>query len=980
TKHAADAIDFEDEDELADDEEPEARAADDGEKESEDDEDDFFADLAAEAAVDEEPKEGAVPDQGDLFGGAIADEAGLGSLELDTFTEKKGPKDLEATDKKAMEMELRARKQAIQELLERKARHKTLVLLKFFYPTFKKNTILRMSDYFGPKPVKYAFQQPKRPARPLIPTKLTLELDVDHRRLFKGSAPHIAKQLHQAAMSALSAPAPRVVTVAHETARTDPTPARKKRTEAFPNDLTLSVTDWDDDKIINADESIVSGEQSNEPPSKKIKLHSVNDWEDEEDMIFDGNLSLTNLQLRLDLNDPHLLFHSLGAAKTKDPNLFQRDKADTFAKAAIPSTDKHLAHKFDVSNDRAYELLKENYQKKIRATLGNLSLDHAVPALRLQSPYYQVRLDKKKMRHFHRPKFAVRPGTVMLFHRLRLRKRKKDKGRETKELFARTGDLTLGDNANVFLMEYSEEFPLLLSKFGMGSKVINYYRKTGADDTSRPKLPVGETHVLGNADRSPFWNFGFVEPGNVVPTLYNRMTRAPVFKQDVLPSDFMLIRSLGCGSSQRYYLRNIPHLFAVGQTLPLVEIPSPHSRRVTTSAKHRLKMVVFRVLNQSEGNRLLVKDILTHFPDQNDMQNRQRLKEFMEYQRAGVDQGYWKIKGTDNNNVPSEDEIRTLMTPEDVVLLEYMQVGQQRLEDSGYYSKVDLLSEEPKEKEKEEESLEEQLATWNTTRNFINATQGKAMLQLHGDGDPSRIGVAFSFLKTSMKGGFKSLEDITEDPGTPKKEKKEKKERKERKEKKEKDDKNRLPGHSYNVASQQKAYDEEIARTWYSQQHSLSINNEKELDEQYAQFPEVSDEEEEAPREEEELTDQKILRISRRVKDENGVIQRVTETVRDPRIIKAYVKRRKMLDEKKLADTAVEDIKPTNDAEINEKQKKRLLEEIAKLEKAKAKAAKRSKKPENPNKGIGKGRNTQRKCATCGATGHIKTNKSCPLY
>lgn len=32
------------------------------------------------------------------------------------------------------------------------------------------------------------------------------------------------------------------------------------------------------------------------------------------------------------------------------------------------------------------------------------------------------------------------------------------------------------------------------------------------------------------------------------------------------------------------------------------------------------------------------------------------------------------------------------------------------------------------------------------------------------------------------------------------------------------------------------------------------------------------------------------------------------------------------------------------------------------------------------NKGVGKGKSTTRKCATCGAIGHIRTNKACPMY
>src|SRR5690606_23051494 len=92
-------------------------------------------------------------------------------------------------------------------------------------------------------------------------------------------------------------------------------------------------------------------------------------------------------------------------------------------------------------------------------------------------------------------------------------------------------------------------------------------------------------------------------------------------------------------------------------------------------------------------------------------------------------------------------------------------------------------------------------------KNFIHATQGKAMLQLHGEGDPSGRGEAFSFVRTSMKGGFKDIGESID----------------------EKMDKQRLKelgGHSYNVARQQKQYEEAIQRIWRAQHKSLSSTEE----------------------------------------------------------------------------------------------------------------------------------------------------------
>lgn len=363
------------------------------------------------------------------------------------------------------------------------------------------------------------------------------------------------------------------------------------------------------------------------------------------------------------------------------------------------------------------------------------------------------------------------------------------------------------------------------------------------------------------------------------------MIRAPVFKHDPASTDFLLIRSTGGGLGQRYFLRSIPHLFTVGQTFPATPIPGPHSRKVTTASKNRLKMVVFRVLNKSEHHRISVKDISAHFPGQNEMQNRQRLKEFMEFQRTGPDQGFWKMRGKEP--LPNEDQIRAMISPEDIALLEAMQVGQQHLEDAGYSKTVD-------DEDEEGDSIEEQLAPWNITRNFINATQGKAMLQLHGEGDPSGCGEGFSFLRTSMKGGFKAMgESVNETL-----------------------DKSKFGGHSYNVALQQKAYDDEISRIWYTQAKSLSNTNIEDLgwDEtdakrsgqesgSYDPKTPVSshgagdDDNESDISHSTNQNQNKILKITRLVRDNNGTLQRKIETITEPNIIRAYVKRRREIED-----------------------------------------------------------------------------------
>lgn len=170
----------------------------------------------------------------------------------------------------------------------------------------------------------------------------------------------------------------------------------------------------------------------------------------------------------------------------------------------------------------------------------------------------------------------------------------------------------------------------------------------------------------------------------------------------------------------------------------------------------------------------------------------------MEYNRAGDDQGFWKIKA---GKMPEEEEMFKLIGPEQIVLSESSQVGQRNLLDAGFSSTVD----EDKSKDTEESTLDirQQLAPWFTTKNFINATQNKAMLKLHGEGDPSSRGEGFSFIRVSMKDIFlragERMEDrLAEIEARPK------------------------SAHRYNVAEQQAIYRQEIDRIWRAQFDALS--------------------------------------------------------------------------------------------------------------------------------------------------------------
>ncbi len=500
-------------------------------------------------------------------------------------------------------------------------------------------------------------------------------------------------------------------------------------------------------------------------------------------------------------------------------------------------------------------------------------------------------MHKHQARSFHRPQIEFLQNENVAFDKTKFVKKKHLKGRDIHSVYSSAKDLSLGDNSSMLLLEYSEEHPIMISNFGMGSRLINYYRRKNMDDGSRPKLDVGETSVLVPQDKSPFSIFGHIDPGEITSAIYNTLYRAPVFRHEAKPTDFLVVRNRSGEEGHTYHLRNIENLHTVGQEFPSVDVPGPHSRKVTTASKNRLKMVSFRLLRHSKTGQIPVGDVTTHFSDTSDLQNRQKMKEFLQFSKENKK---WTMRP--GEAIPDEESIRAMVKPEDVCLLESMEVGQRHLQDAGF-SRGDDQSED--DENKEGQSVEQQLAPWYTSRNFLNAAQGKAMLQLHGEGDPSGRGEAFSFIKTSMKGGFKAMGESVEDKLDAKKLKE-------------------LGGHSYNVARQQKSYEDSIRRIWEAQKRSLSSAMEQsdtDIDDEHTEAAEDSFCDTRTPRSgvqtpsifrrpDDETASQvsrmsansqagNILKITREFRDKYGHLSREEDIIRDPHVIHHYLKIRR---------------------------------------------------------------------------------------
>ncbi|KAJ6171328.1 hypothetical protein N7470_000395 [Penicillium chermesinum] len=862
--------------------------------------------------------------------------------------------------------------------------------LHSLFPKFDRNTLPRWLEIIPHKKAIFVGMKPSKVPKPVLPTKVNIELEPDHERVFKSTQPpKVGFNYNPCLIRIEGSPEEEEEEETDELGDGD-------SDELLPGGITMQdlrviCADWevkddivddtlkaasepemkpleDDDDWLLQEEHASKKRKTGPTPKDVIGLYHIDIplLDDPEKAC-----SRSAKKVVIDLNDPKILVEELQpealAHKPKHGVLRLRDEVDT-------TLTRRMTQRYNISNDQAYDMLKQNHQNKIRSTLGNVTLEHAMPALRLQWPYYKTELAKDQARSFHRPSMVFRVGQTSWFKNPAHVKRRHVKGKDAKSLYDSTKSLSMADNSTSLLVEYSEEAPMALSNFGMCNRFINYYRRKNPDDPTRPKADIGETVVLLPQDKSPFSIFGHVDPGEVVPAISNSMYRAPLYPHQTKSNDFLVVRSSTSSAGSTYVIRNVDNFYVAGQQFPSVDIPGPHSRKVTTVAKNRMKMLVYRLLKKSADERLSISDVTAHIPNTTDMQNRQKVKDFLQHDK---DTKYWKPL---DPVLPDQDTIRAWVQPEDVCLLESMQVGQQHLTDTGFGNDQDNANDN--DDDEEGESFEQQMAPWKASRNFLLASQGKAMLKLHGEGDPTGRGEGFSFIKTSMKGGFKAIGESVEDKLDAQRLKE-------------------LGGHSYNVARQQKSYETSIRRIWDAQKASLSSTIEQSDDESDIDQAEEhdgfdkptprSEAQTPAPRRDDETTSQfsrlsfadqkgKVLRIVRTVRDADGNTVEKEQFVSDPRVIRQYVQHRHRSD---ALTTKLELLQPTGNPELDARNRKLLEAELQRLNRNKERRFAREKQKgivrtgEGPD---GKPAGTQRKCANCGQVGHIKTNKKlCPL-
>ncbi|KAH7553347.1 hypothetical protein JRO89_XS12G0000500 [Xanthoceras sorbifolium] len=316
--------------------------------------------------------------------------------------------------------------------------------------------------------------------------------------------------------------------------------------------------------------------------------------------------------------------------------------------------------------------------------------------------------------------------------------------------FKKKSDLSVKDG-HVFLMEYCEERPLLLSNGGMGASLCTYCQKSSPSDQVSTMLcngngSLGNSLILEPGDKSRF--LGDIKAGCIQSSLETNMYRAPVFLHKVASTDFLLIRS----AKGKISIRRIDKIAVVGQQ---------------TYSINRLLVYVYREFSAA-GKRGLppcigVDELSAQFPNLSEAIIRKKMKECAFLRRDVKGKQVWSMKRT--FNIPSEGDLRKLVSPEHVCAYESMLAGLYRLKHLGITqltlpaSISSAMSQLPDEaialaaaSHVERELL---ITPWNLSSNFVACTnqdrENIERLEITGVGDPSGRGLGFSYVRAASK-------------------------------------------------------------------------------------------------------------------------------------------------------------------------------------------------------------------------------------
>uniref|UniRef100_A0A673WIC3 Transcription initiation factor TFIID subunit n=1 Tax=Salmo trutta TaxID=8032 RepID=A0A673WIC3_SALTR len=684
---------------------------------------------------------------------------------------------------------------------------------------------------------------------------------------------------------------------------------------------------------------------------------------------------------------------------------------------------------WNLSNDEFYY----PKQQGLRGTFGGNIIQHSIPAVELRQPFFPTHMGPMKLRGFHRPSLkkysfgtlsqpgphAAQPLLKQIKKKAKMREQERQASGGGDMFFMRTAQDLTGKDGDLILAEYSEEYPPLIMQVGMATKIKNYYKRKPGKDPGAPDCKYGETVYCHT---SPF--LGSLHPGQLLPAFENNLFRAPIYLHKMPETDFLVLRT-----RQGYFIRELVDIFVVGQQCPLYEVPGPNSKRANTHIRDFLQVFIYRLFWKSKDRprRIRMEDIKKAFPSHSESSIRKRLKLCADFKRTGMDSNWWVLKP--DFRLPTEEEIRAMVSPEQCCAYYSMLVAEQRLKDAGYGEKSFFAPEEENEEDFQMKIDDEVQSGGPNSIHAFTAQDDR-------EPQPAKktvTGTDADLRRLSLKNAKQLLRKF----GVPEEEIK-KLSRWEvidvvRTMSTEQARSGEGPmskfarGSRFSVAEHQERYKEECQRIFDLQNKVLDSTEVLSTDTD-SSSAEDSDFEEmgknienmlqnkktssQLSREKEEQERKELqrmlmgeetsalstgshkdddtssvtslnssatgrrLKIYRTFRDEDGKEYVRCETVRKPSVIDAYTRIRTTKDDEFIRKFAVFD---EQHREEMRKERRRIQEQLRRLKRNQEKDRFKG-PPEKKAKKVKERPDLKLKCGACGAIGHMRTNKFCPLY
>lgn len=367
---------------------------------------------------------------------------------------------------------------------------------------------------------------------------------------------------------------------------------------------------------------------------------------------------------------------------------------------------------------------------------------------------------------------------------------------QSHEIFKSPSRLSLKSD-DFCLFEYIEKEPLILSDYGMGSRLERWiYLTRMATNILEKKFgysPVKDQDKVStifddkkklrdtfvNTITATFGDKGeesYLVENEKLPTigqltkkdfcgltiLDNNLSRTPVFTQRVHKNDFLIVCS-NINGKKRYFLRRIKSVYTAGQIQPKQEIFSPYSRQYNNFLRKLQKFYIKTCFERD--NNINIEEIKRVFPTINDHNLRKQIK-LMGGEEDPYDKKlFYQTRQCTYEQTEIAGDSSLEVTPEEMCLYERMQQSYYKLYFMGieelkstdklsvlrtkfFRNNIDDLFKTLVAKRIIEEIL---LSAWNVSYSFLSCQQNQGRMYLEGFGDPTNGHGGINFIKLPLK-------------------------------------------------------------------------------------------------------------------------------------------------------------------------------------------------------------------------------------